>query len=123
MRKLIAIATLLLFLLPTQVNAKEVIDMGTFKLTAYCPCKSCSDNWGRKTKSGKMATPNHTVAADLTVMNIGDKITINGEEYVVEDCGAHVKGDHLDIFFDTHEEVDAFANGKGIAYGNVLIWR
>ena len=122
MRKLITIATLLLFLLPTQVNA-EVIDMGLFKLSAYCPCKSCSDNWGRQTKSGKMATSNHTVAADLTVMNIGDKITINGEEYVVEDCGSHVKGDHLDIFFDTHEEVDAFANGKGIAYGNVLIWR
>ena len=70
-----------------------------------------------------MATPNHTVAADLSVMNIGDKITINGEEYVVEDCGAHVKGDHLDIFFDTHEEVEAFNDGKGIAYGNVLIWR
>ena len=109
--------------IPLQINAKEVINMGEFRLTAYCPCKSCSDNWGRKTKSGKMATPNHTVAADLTVMNIGDKITINGEEYVVEDCGAHVKGDHLDIFFDTHEEVEAFNDGKGIAYGNVLIWR
>lgn len=123
MKKLIAIATLLLFLLPTQVNAEKVIDMGTFKLTAYCPCWECSQQWGRQTKSGKMATSKHTVAADLTVMNIGDKITINGKEFVVEDCGSHVKGDHLDIFFDTHEEVEAFNDGKGIAYGNVLIWR
>lgn len=123
MKKLIVIVTLLLFLLPTRVNAKEVIDMGTFKLTAYCPCEECSCGWGRQTKSGKMATSKHTVAADLSVMNLGDKITINGVDFVVEDCGGNVKGDHLDIFFDTHEEVDAFANGKGIAYGNVLIWR
>ena len=122
MKKLFIPFLLITLMIPTNVNA-EVIDMGLFKLSAYCPCKSCSDNWGRQTKSGKMATPNHTVAADLSVMNIGDKITINGEEYVVEDCGAHVKGDHLDIFFDTHEEVEAFNDGKGIAYGNVLIWR
>lgn len=122
MKKLFIPFLLITLMIPTNVNA-EVIDMGLFKLSAYCPCKSCSDNWGRQTKSGKMATPNHTVAADLSVMNIGDKVTINGEEYVVEDCGAHVKGDHLDIFFDTHEEVDAFNDGKGIAYGEVLIWR
>lgn len=122
MKKLFIPFLLITLMIPTNVNA-EVIDMGLFKLSAYCPCKSCSDNWGRQTKSGKMATPNHTVAADLSVMNIGDKITINGEEFVVEDCGAHVKGDHLDIFFDTHEEVEAFNNGKGIAYGEVLIWR
>lgn len=122
MKKLFIPFLLITLMIPTNVNA-EVIDMGLFKLSAYCPCKSCSDNWGRKTKSGKMATSNHTVAADLTVMNIGDKITINGEEYVVEDCGSHVKGDHLDIFFDTHEEVEAFNDGKGIAYGDVLIWR
>lgn len=122
MKKLFIPFLLITLMIPTNVNA-EVIDMGTFLLTAYCPCWECSQQWGRKTKSGKMATPNHTVAADLSVMNIGDKITINGEEYVVEDCGAHVKGDHLDIYFDTHEEVEAFNDGKGIAYGNVLIWR
>lgn len=115
----------ILLLIPTTVQAKspKIIDMGTFKLTAYCPCEECSEGWGRKTYSGKLATANHTVAADLSVMNIGDKITINGEEFVVEDKGGGVKGDHLDIYFDTHEEVEAFNNGKGIAYGNVLIWR
>lgn len=123
MKKLIAIASLLLFLLPTQVNAKEVIDMGEFRLTAYCPCKICSDHWGRQTYSGKQATAKHTVAADLSYFNIGDKITINGVEFVVEDVGGKVKGETLDIFFDTHEEVEAFNNGKGIAYGEVLIWR
>ena len=123
MKKLIAIATLLLFLLPTQVKAEEVIDMGEFRLTAYCPCKICSDHWGRQTYSGKQATANHTVAADLSYFNIGDKITINGVEFVVEDIGGKVKGETIDIFFDTHEEVEAFNDGKGIAYGNVLIWR
>ena len=122
MKKIFIPLLLITLMIPLNASAK-VIDMGTFLLTAYCPCWECSQQWGRKTKSGKMATPNHTVAADLSVMNIGDKITINGEEYVVEDCGAHVKGDHLDIFFDTHEEVEAFNDGKGIAYGDVLIWR
>ena len=121
MKKLILIMALLL--IPMQVNARQVINMGTFKLAAYCPCESCSGHWGRQTYSGKTAMPYHTVAADLSVMNIGDTITINGEEYVVEDKGGKVKGDHLDIFFMTHEEVEAFADGKGIAYGEVLIWR
>ena len=59
------------------------------------------------------------MAADLSVMNIGDHITIDGKEYRVEDCGGGVHGDHLDIFFDTHEEVEAF----GVRYGDVKIWR
>lgn len=116
MKKVIIMLALLM--MPIQTQAK-VIDMGTFKLTAFCPCESCSDNWGRQTKSGKMATANHTVAADLSVMNLGDRITINGEEFVVEDCGGGVHGDHIDIFFDTHEEVEAF----GVRYGSVMIWR
>ncbi len=110
---------LLLLLIPMQVDARTMINMGTFKLTAYCPCWSCSQQWKDDTYSGKKATPNHTVAADLSVMNIGDTITINGEEFVVEDKGGGVVGDHIDIYFETHKEVDAF----GVRYGEVIIWR
>lgn len=46
MKKVIIILALLM--MPIQTQAK-VIDMGTFKLTAFCPCESCSDNWGRQT--------------------------------------------------------------------------
>ena len=112
------IILLLALIMPVQTNAK-VIDMGTFKLTAYCGCESCSCGWGRMTKSGKTAREGVTVAADLSVMNIGDKITIDGKEYTVEDCGGGVKGDHIDIFFENHEDTERF----GVQYGDVKIVR
>lgn len=98
---------------------KQKITMGRFKLTAYCPCDDCSEGWGRKTHSGACAESDRTVAADLSVLNLGDWITINGKKYKVEDSGGGVVGDHLDIFFDTHEEVEEF----GVRYGNVNLWR
>lgn len=114
----------LIFTMPLSVSAKEKrqkhkIPMGRFKLTAYCPCEECSEGWGRRTHSGASAQSNHTVAADLSVMNLGDWITIDGKKYKVEDSGGGVRGDHIDIFFDTHEEVEEF----GVRYGNVNIWR
>lgn len=105
-------------LMPATVQAKT-INMGRFKLTAYCPCYECSQDWGRRTYSEKTACAEHTVAADLSVLNIGDTITIDGKEYEVEDRGNGVVGDHVDIFFDTHEEVESF----GVRYGDVKILR
>lgn len=116
MKKLIAIASLLLFLLPTQVNARTYIDYGLMKCTAYCPCESCSDNYGRTTHSGKMATAGRTIAIDPSIIDIGSKVKIGDHIYTAEDTGGAVKGDVIDIFFDTHEEVKAFADGKGILY-------
>lgn len=118
MRKRLLTLALVTLMIPVKANAK-VIDFGEFKLTAYCPCYSCSEGYGRNTASEKLAMSEHTVAADLSVFNIGDKITINGNEYHVEDCGGGVKGDHLDIFFDTHEEVEQF----GVQYGDVKLLR
>ena len=115
MKKLII---LLALMMPLQTQAK-VINMGEFKLTAYCGCESCSCGWGRMTKSGKIAREGVTVAADLSVMNLGDYITINGVPYTVEDCGGGVKGDHIDIYFDDHKAVEEF----GVKYGDVKIWR
>lgn len=100
-------------------NGKRKITMGKFKLTGYCACYECSEGWGRKTHSGAYAESGHTVAADLSVLNLGDWITINGKKYKVEDSGGGVVGDHIDIFFDTHEEVEEF----GVRYGNVNLWR
>lgn len=98
---------------------KRCISMGRFKLTAYCPCYECSEGWGRKTHSGSYAESEHTVAADLSVLNLGDWITINGKKYKVEDSGGGVRGDHIDVFFDTHEEAEEF----GVRYANVNLWR
>ena len=118
-RTLFAVLLLSGFVMSPLRGEAKTINMGRFKLTAYCPCYSCSEGWGRKTHSGNTACSEHTVAADLSILNLGDTITIDGEEYKVEDSGGGVKGDHIDIFFDTHEEVEDF----GVRYGDVKIIR
>ena len=104
-------------------NKRKLIDMGEFKITAYCPCEGCSDGWGRWTYSGKTAEAGRTIAVDRSVIDIGSKVKIGKHIYTAEDTGGKVDGDHIDIFFDTHEEVEEFANRKGIKYINVWVVR
>lgn len=87
----------------------------TYKLTAYCPCHDCSGNWGTQTSTGKTAKAGRTVAVDPNIIPYGSKVTINGHTYIAEDCGDAVKGYHIDIFFDTHEQVKQFGKQEEIA--------
>lgn len=117
---------LLVFLFSVGAEAKskrKLIDMGEFKITAYCPCEGCSDGWGKRTYSGKTAEAGRTIAVDRSVIDIGSKVKIGKHIYIAEDTGGKVDGDHIDIFFDTHEEVEEFANRKGIKYINVWVVR
>ncbi|MCI8510706.1 MAG: hypothetical protein HFE83_01755 [Lachnospiraceae bacterium] len=81
-----------------------LVSLGSFKMTAYCPCPKCCGRWSRTTSSGRTAVSNHTVAVDPRVIPIGSRIMINGREYVAEDTGGSIKGNRIDIFFDTHSE-------------------
>ena len=92
----------------TTVTSEHKIPMGEFKLTAYCPCEECSEGYGVETATKKTARSEHTVAVDPDVIAYGTKILIGNTVYVAEDCGVDVKGEHIDIFFDTHEEVEDF---------------
>ena len=74
-------------------------------VTAYCPCKECSEGYGIQTSTGAIATAGRTVAVDPTVIPYGSKVIINGHCYIAEDCGGAIKGNRIDLFFDTHEEV------------------
>lgn len=85
------------------VQKAELKSLGTFKLTAYCPCESCSGNWGTQTSTGAIATEGRTVAVDPSVIPYGTVLIINGQEYVAEDCGSAVKGKVIDIFFNEHK--------------------
>lgn len=91
--------------------------IGKFKLTAYCPCYQCSGGWGRMTSSGKTARAHHTVAVDPRVIPEGTKLKINGENYVAEDVGGGVKGNHIDIFYESHRDALQF----GVRYAEVFI--
>lgn len=85
-------------------GSKQLKSLGIFTITAYCPCRSCSGKWGRKTATGKTARANHTVAVDPKKIPHGTVLIIDGKEYVAEDCGGAIKGNKIDIFFDTHKE-------------------
>ncbi|MBQ7534251.1 MAG: 3D domain-containing protein [Stomatobaculum sp.] len=90
-------------------------DLGQFKLTAYCPCYSCSEGWGRMTSSGRLAQERHTIATDPNVIPEGTKVEINGVVYTAEDIGGGVRGNHIDIFYESHEECLEF----GVRYAEV----
>ena len=89
-------------------EAGNLRSLGVFKTTGYCPCNSCSEGWGRHTSTGAIAAANHTIAVDPRVIPYGSKIMINGIIYTAEDRGGGVKGNHIDIFFNTHGETRAY---------------
>lgn len=82
---------------------KKGKSLGIFKTTAYCPCKNCSGGNGL-TYSGTVPQANHTISADISVLPIGTKVMIGDTVYTVEDIGGGVKGNTIDIFFNTHQE-------------------
>lgn len=98
-------------------QAPALVSLGRFKLTAYCPCKHCSDNWGHQTSTGAIATEGRTVAVDPSVIPYGTVLIINGHEYIAEDCGGAIKGNKIDIFFESHEEALEF----GVQYAEVFV--
>jgi len=106
-----------LTLVPATAQAKKkYIDYGKMLLTAYCPCDDCSSGYGRRCAlKGRHAESGRTVAVDPDIIDLGSKVWIDGEMYVAEDVGTHVNGDHIDIFFDTHEEVVKFGKKYGHA--------
>ena len=86
------------------IKNATLVSLGTFKTTAYCPCRSCSEGYGRLTKTGTQATASRTVAVDPRVIPLGSHLLIDGVEYIAEDVGGGVKGKHIDIFYNTHSE-------------------
>lgn len=78
--------------------------LGLFRTTGYCPCYQCSEGWGRRTCTGATATSSHTIAVDPRIIPYGSKVMIGGVIYTAEDRGGAVKGNHVDIFFDTHSQ-------------------
>lgn len=105
-----------------QARAYEAVGVyeyiGTCTLTAYC-CESkgnphiCGDGDGL-TATGLPVAPG-MVAVDPEIIPLGSTVIINGTSYLAADTG--VKGYHIDIAIQTHEEANAF----GISSAEVWI--
>lgn len=92
-------------------------DLGEFKITGYCPCEECCGKSDGITSTGTEATAGRTVAVDPDVIPYGTEVVIGDEVYIAEDCGSAIKGNKIDIFYDSHEE----ALAAGVRYENVAI--
>ncbi len=93
-----------------QNSSSNLRSLGAFRTTAYCPCRKCSGGWGGRTSTGTIAAANHTISVDPRVIPYGSRIMIGGVVYTAEDCGGGVKGNHIDIFFNTHGETRAYGS-------------
>lgn len=82
----------------------SVQNLGNFRITGYCSCRSCSAGWGGRTSSGTIAASGRTVAVDPRVIPMGSRLLINGQVYTAEDTGGGVKGSHIDIYCDSHAQ-------------------
>lgn len=79
----------------------ELVSLGVYKISAYCPCVKCCLKSDGITASGTKATPNRTVAVDG--IPFGTRLLIDGNEYVVEDRVGSGKR-LIDVFFPTHDD-------------------
>lgn len=97
---------------PEEPNTPDSI--GTFKVTAYCPCEKCcgkteDDPWYGITATGTRATEGRTIAVDPDVIPYGTVLYFEGPDglvsgFVAEDCGGAIKGNRIDLYFDSHED-------------------
>lgn len=97
----------------TETTTEPPRNIMTVTATAYCPCVKCCGKWSDGiTASGVKAKANRTVAVDRKVIPLGTTILINGNEYVAEDTGGAIKGNKIDIYFDSHEEALNFGKQR-----------
>ena len=100
--------------------SNSLIYLGDFKLTHYCSElyeHICGTGDGL-TATGTQVTPGRTIAVDPTIIPYGSEVYIEGcGWFVAEDCGGAIKGNHIDIAVETHEQ----ALNMGVKTGGVWI--
>lgn len=100
------------------ITEPALTPLGSFKLTAYCPCPKCCGQWADGiTYTGTTATAGRTIAVDPNIIPLGSTVYINGQAYIAEDIGGAIKENRVDVFFSTHDEALQF----GVQYADVAI--
>lgn len=104
----------------------------TMQTTAYCSCRKCCNwkrNWyfrpvvasgpnkGKPKDVGRTASGSYahdgTIAADTRLFPFGTVMYIPGYGYGrVEDRGGAIKGYHIDLWFDDHDDALAWGSRK-----------
>lgn len=97
-------------------EVRELEELGSYYVTAYCNCSKCCTYANQATASGVFPhyeedpdTPT-TCAIDPKLHSFGEVFLVDGKTYIAEDTGSAVKGRHLDLFFDDHSAVESFGS-------------
>lgn len=95
--------------LESELNEWE--NIGEFKVTAYCSCEKCCGVWAENrpngvvyTASGEKAEAGKTIAVDTSVIPFGTEVKIGDVIYTAQDTGSAVRGNVIDVYYDSHEE-------------------
>lgn len=104
---------------------EELIYIGTFSNTFYCPCYRCNGNSHGLTASGAPLTPYLSVAVDRNVIPLGTKLYIEFENknaqtisgyYIAHDIGGAIRGNKIDVCVNNHSEAYYYGIGKCKVY-------
>ena len=88
--------------------------MGKFTTTGYCKCEKCCGQWTDcPTFTGTTPTAGRTIAVDPSVIPLGSTVLVDGKEYIAEDTGSAIKGNKIDIYFQTHQQAVEYAKQYG----------
>ncbi len=92
-----------------EVDAVNMSYKGNFKLTAYCPCTICCNQYGAgpEGKTGAMGVGVYegiSFAVDPTVIPYGSKMYIEGiGAGIAVDCGGAIKENRIDVYYPDHQ--------------------
>lgn len=109
------------------IKKKYLKYMGEYSFTAYCPYSCCCDGYGISdssqtpyTSSGAVAQEGVTIAVDSSVIPYGSIviIEIDGQQYkyIAQDCGGAIRGNIIDIYFNSHQKAMNFGRKYGKTY-------
>lgn len=96
--------------------------LGEYTITAYCACSRCCGVWANGyTATGTLATEGRTIAVDPKVIPYGTRVLLiwpdgTQHEYIAEDCGSGVNGNHIDVFFNDHQAARVFGVQNAMVY-------
>ncbi len=91
-----------------KIETAEQVYFESYVITAYCPCVKCCGKTDGITASDVTAVEGVTVATDKSIP-FGTKVYIDGVgERIVQDRGGAIKGNRIDLYFDSHEKALEF---------------
>ena len=88
---------------------ERAVKLEAVTVTHYDPCVQCCGKTDGITASGVRATPGVTVAVDPAVIPLGSTVYADYGDgilhtYRAEDTGGAVRGNHIDLCVESHEE-------------------